>query len=85
MRSQGISLYLNALLVALTCPCHTPLYILLLSGTTVGAFLAEHEILFLSFLGFAFPFFFVMTMRSYYKIKIQLQENLKHPGEPCSV
>jgi mercuric ion transport protein len=50
-----------AALAALTCPCHVPLLVLLLSGTAAGAFLSEHmggafalmAIVFLPSLGFA--------------------------------
>lgn len=30
-------------LAVLTCPCHLPILIALLSGTMVGAFVTEHE------------------------------------------
>ena len=31
--------YLAGFFAALTCPCHVPIYALLLSGTTAGSFL----------------------------------------------
>ncbi|WP_052131857.1 broad-spectrum mercury transporter MerE [Caballeronia zhejiangensis] len=35
--------YLWGTLAVLTCPCHLPILIALLSGTMVGAFVTEHE------------------------------------------
>lgn len=34
--------YLWAALAVLTCPCHIPLLVAVLSGTAFGAFLSEH-------------------------------------------
>lgn len=34
--------YLWGALAVLTCPCHLPVLAILLTGTSVGAFLADH-------------------------------------------
>ncbi|MFQ6023844.1 MAG: broad-spectrum mercury transporter MerE [Acidiferrobacterales bacterium] len=34
--------YLYALLAVVTCPCHLPVFAVLLSGSAVGAFLSDH-------------------------------------------
>jgi mercuric ion transport protein len=34
--------YLWAALAVLTCPCHIPILVAVLSGTALGAFLSEH-------------------------------------------
>lgn len=37
--------YLMAVLAFLTCPCHLPLWMVLLGGTAAGAALTEHPAL----------------------------------------
>lgn len=39
---QRISAYLFAALALATCPCHLPILLALLAGTTAGAYLSEH-------------------------------------------
>lgn len=39
---QRIGSYLFAALALVTCPCHLPIWIAVLAGTTAGAFLSEH-------------------------------------------
>ena len=34
--------YVYALLAVVTCPCHLPIFAVLLSGSAVGAFLSDH-------------------------------------------
>ncbi|MDX1812937.1 MAG: hypothetical protein R3240_13355, partial [Gammaproteobacteria bacterium] len=49
MKKHRFFVYLNGLLAFLACPCHAHFYIIYLSGTSLGAFLFENElILFLS-------------------------------------
>lgn len=40
--TRGVLFYITALLAVLTCPCHLPILLLLLSGTAAGAFLQEN-------------------------------------------
>jgi len=42
---QRIDSYLFAALALVTCPCHLPIWIAVLAGTTAGAFLSEHWII----------------------------------------
>ena len=39
---QRISAYLFTALALVTCPCHLPILLVLLAGTTAGAYLSEH-------------------------------------------
>jgi len=39
---QRISAYLFTALALVTCPCHLPILLALLAGTTAGAYLSEH-------------------------------------------
>jgi len=39
---QRITAYLFTALALVTCPCHLPIWIALLAGTTAGAYLSEH-------------------------------------------
>ncbi len=34
--------YVYALLAVVTCPCHLPIFAVLLSGSAMGAFLSDH-------------------------------------------
>lgn len=34
--------YLWGVLTVLTCPCHLPIFAIVLAGTTAGAFIGEH-------------------------------------------
>lgn len=83
LHATNIKMYLNGLFVALTCPCHAIFYVYLLSGTTLGAFLSDHEILFMSFLGLLFPFFVLMVLKYYHQIK--MQKAAEASGEACSI
>lgn len=40
--TRGVMFYFTAFLAILTCPCHLPILLLLLSGTAAGAFLQEN-------------------------------------------
>lgn len=81
MNHKGFGVYLNSFLAALTCPCHAIFYVYILSGTTLGAFLFEHEIIFMSVLGFAFPFFIFMVFKSYQQFKTQ--KEIEKSGQAC--
>lgn len=39
---RGVMTYAMGAIAVLTCPCHLPVLIVLLSGTVAGAFLAEN-------------------------------------------
>ena len=39
---RGVMTYLMGMLAVLTCPCHLPILLLLLSGTAAGAFLQQN-------------------------------------------
>ena len=39
---RGVMFYFTAFLAVLTCPCHLPILLRLLSGTAAGAFLQEN-------------------------------------------
>jgi len=39
--------YLQLTIASLTCPCHVPIYLAILGGTALGAFLREHLLLFI--------------------------------------
>jgi len=39
---QRIVAYLLAALAVVTCPCHLPVWIAVLAGTSAGAYLGEH-------------------------------------------
>ena len=39
---RGIMTYFVGAIAVLTCPCHLPILLLLLSGTAAGAFLSEN-------------------------------------------
>lgn len=40
--ARGVMTYFMGAIAVLTCPCHLPILIVLLSGTVAGAFLAEN-------------------------------------------
>ncbi|MBK6800281.1 MAG: broad-spectrum mercury transporter MerE [Novosphingobium sp.] len=42
---QRISAYLFTALALATCPCHLPILLVLLAGTTAGAYLGEHWVI----------------------------------------
>ncbi|MGH7253622.1 MAG: broad-spectrum mercury transporter MerE [Nitrospiraceae bacterium] len=46
-RSPGWKGYLHMAIAALTCPCHVPIYLAILGGTALGAFLQENLLLFI--------------------------------------
>ncbi|MFQ5851897.1 MAG: mercury resistance protein [Candidatus Binatia bacterium] len=37
--------YVNLAIAALTCPCHVPIYLLILGGTAFGVFLRDNVLL----------------------------------------
>ncbi|MGH7430584.1 MAG: hypothetical protein ACREI5_02020, partial [Candidatus Methylomirabilales bacterium] len=39
--------YFHLILAAVTCPCHVPIYLAILGGTALGAFLQENLLLFI--------------------------------------
>ncbi len=39
---KSFTAYLWGVLAVLTCPCHLPLLVIVLAGTTAGIFLGEH-------------------------------------------
>jgi len=39
---RGVLTYFMGAIAVLTCPCHLPILLLLLSGTAAGAFLSEN-------------------------------------------
>jgi len=83
MKNKEFGVYLHAMLAALTCPCHAIFYVYLLSGTTLGAFLFEHEIIFMSVLGFAFPFFIFMVLKSNQQFKTK--KRMEKIGQVCEI
>jgi mercuric ion transport protein len=40
--ARSVSSVLTGLLAVLTCPCHLPFLLLLLSGTAAGGFVSDH-------------------------------------------
>lgn len=40
--TRGVLFYITAPLAVLTCPCHLPILLVLLSGTAAGAFLSQN-------------------------------------------
>lgn len=40
--TRGVLFYITALLAFLTCPCHLPILLLLLSGTAAGSYLSQN-------------------------------------------
>lgn len=42
---QRVGAYLLAVSALVTCPCHLPIWIAVLAGTSAGAFLGEHWVL----------------------------------------
>lgn len=52
-----------ALIAVITCPCHLPILLLLLSGTAAGAFVAEYFAAALALLGVLFLFSVTAAMR----------------------
>jgi len=42
---QRIGAYMFAALALVTCPCHLPIWLALLAGTTAGAYLGEHWVI----------------------------------------
>lgn len=55
--------YAAAVLAALTCPCHLPLLLVLLSGTVAGGFLSAHRGVALALLALLFLVFLVIALR----------------------
>ena len=43
--ARGVITYFMGAIAVLTCPCHLPILLVLLSGTAAGAFLAENLVL----------------------------------------
>jgi mercuric ion transport protein len=52
--------YWLALVAALTCPCHVPILVLALSGTSAGALLADYTVAPLALMTIAF----VLSLRA---------------------
>ena len=55
--------YFTGLFALLTCPCHIPIYIMLLSGTAAGTLLAENRSVALGLFSMLFLLFVFSTMR----------------------
>ena len=55
--------YLYALLALVTCPCHLPLFVLLFSGSAVGALLNEHFTVAVTIFSLLFIFSLVAAVR----------------------
>ena len=51
------------LFALLTCPCHIPIYIMLLSGTVAGTLLVENRSIALGLFSMLFLLFVFSTMR----------------------
>ena len=49
---------LHLVIAAITCPCHVPIYLAILGGTALGAFLQENLLLFI--LGLSGIFFITL-------------------------
>ncbi len=55
--------YVYVLLAVVTCPCHLPIFAVLLSGSAVGAFLSDHVGTALTILSVLFIFSLVAAVR----------------------
>ena len=51
--------YFNLSIVALTCPCHVPIFLAILGGTALGVFLRDNILLII--LGLTAIFLFTLT------------------------
>ncbi len=60
--TRGVLFYITALLAVLTCPCHLPILLLLLSGTAAGAFLQANTGL---AVGLLLPVFLLFLIAAY--------------------
>lgn len=52
-------------LAVLTCPCHLPLFAILLGGTAAGSFISEHRVLFALALTMLFVLFAAAAVRAF--------------------
>ncbi len=55
--------YLYALVAVVTCPCHVPIFAVLLSGSAMGAFLNDHFGTALTIFSLLFIFSLVAALR----------------------
>jgi len=55
--------YATGLFALLTCPCHVPIYIMLLSGTAAGTLLLKNRSIALGLFSMLFLLFVFSTMR----------------------
>lgn len=60
---RQITGYVTGLFALLTCPCHVPIYIMLLSGTAAGTLLLENRSIALGLFSILFLLFVFSTMR----------------------
>lgn len=63
--ARRVKYWISALFAFLTCPCHIPILLFLLSGTAAGAFLASNVWLVLAVVLPIFLFSVVTAMRSF--------------------
>lgn len=65
-KTSGFGMYLHGLLAFLACPCHAHFYVIWLSGTSLGAYLLEYEVIFFLAMAISFPIFVLMVVRSHH-------------------
>ena len=63
--ARRVKYYVSALFAFLTCPCHIPILLFLLSGTAAGAFLARNVWVVLALLLPVFLYSVITAMRSF--------------------
>ena len=86
--ARRVKYYVTASLALLTCPCHIPILLFLLSGTAAGAFLASNVWLVLAVVLPIFLFSVVTAMRSFElsgdndKLIAKKAVSTKLPGHP---
>jgi mercuric ion transport protein len=57
--------YAWGVLAVLTCPCHLPLLVIVLAGTTAGAFIGEHWVIAALALTALFILFLTRAIRAF--------------------
>jgi len=67
MNKRG-SFGFSAFVAIISCPCHLPIYLMLLSGTAAGVFLYEHQLLAILIFSFVFTLSVYLSIKIYRKI-----------------
>jgi mercuric ion transport protein len=70
--------YLTGLFALLTCPCHIPIYIMLLSGTAAGTLLLGNRSVALGLFSMLFLLFVFSTTRLLKKERPELDSVLRY-------